>query len=158
MLIPKSASASTAPLRHVRCVAGAIAVFLLFSYGTPREAWADPVITTVAPILAQKKQTITISGKGFGRFRSYAGDSPFLRIRDLTGHWNAGYLGDRPFDKVGLAVISWTDSRIVLGGFSGAYGRFRWRLKPGDRLVIEVWNPQTRAGPARYATAVAAAA
>lgn len=122
-----------------------------------RAAGADPTITAVSPILANANQRITISGTGFGRFRPYIGDSSLIRIRDQSGRWNAGSARDRPFDKVGLAVVSWTDTKIVLGGFRGAYGRFGWRLKPGDRLLIEIWNPQSHAGPALYRTSVAAA-
>jgi hypothetical protein len=139
----------------LRAIGALSALFLMLPGGAATAA--GPAITAVSPILPLPDQTITISGKGFGRFRPYVGDSRLLRIRDLTRHWDAGYAGDRPFDKVGLAVLSWSDSRIVLGGFRGAYGRNAWRLNPGDRLLIEVWNPQTHAGPATRATTVAIA-
>ena len=136
----------------------AVAVAGLLNSGTPNPAAADPAISGVSPILPQANQTITISGTDLGHSRPYVGDSTSIRIRDLTAHWDAGFAGDKPFDKIMLAVVSWTDTQIVLGGFRGAYGRGPWRLRPGDQLRIEVWNPQTRAGPAAYETTIAASA
>ena len=139
-------------------VTAGMCLWLLISGGMLRTAWAGPAITVVSMIFPRAHQAITISGSGFGRFRPYTGDSPFIRLRDLSARWDAGNSRDRPPDRVVLEVLSWTDSRIVLGGFRGAYGRRRWRLSPGDRLLVQVWNPQTRAGPARYETTIAAAA
>lgn len=138
-------------IRYLGPVVAVAAAFLLL--GSPLRA-ADggpgPSITSVNPILPQSSQTISISGTGFGRFRPYVGDSPFIRISNLSAKWNAGSSRDRPFDKIGLAVLSWSNTQIVLGGFRGAYGRGLWQLHPGDHLLIQVWNPQTRAGPAVY--------
>ncbi len=53
-------------------------------------------------------------------------------------------------------VESWTDNEIVIGGFSGDYGRNRWKLLPGDSLEVAVWNPQSGAGPALYYIRVSA--
>lgn len=141
-------------LRHIGSIAGS----LLFLGGIASAMPGAPKITAVSLILPRPNRVITIAGSGFGHFRPYIGDSSVIRIRDLSAHWNAGYAGDRPFDKIGLAILSWTDSRIVLGGFRGAYGRGRWRLSPGDRLSIEIWNPQTHSGPAIYRATVAASA
>lgn len=45
-------------------------------------------------------------------------------------------------------VESWTDTEIVISGFSGDYGLHGWKLTAGDDLEIGVWNPQTGVGPA----------
>ena len=135
-----------------------VTTIVLLLFGSAGKASADPAIVTVTPILPQANQTITITGAGFGTLPPYIGDSDFIRIRDLTARWSAGYSGDNPPDRVTLVVAAWTDSQIVLGGFRGAYGYRRWRLRAGDRLMIEVWNPQTRIGPATHATTISQAA
>lgn len=97
------------------------------------------------------RQTISIKGSGFGSQTAYDGDSPYILISDLTRRWNAGY--SKGYDLVKLSVASWTDTQITIRGFTGAYGR-RWRLNPGDQVRIQVWNPQTGAGPATVDTGV----
>jgi translation initiation factor IF-1 len=47
-------------------------------------------------------------------------------------------------------VESWTDTEIVVSGFSGDYGRNGWKLNPGDMVEVAVWNPQSGVGPALY--------
>jgi hypothetical protein len=60
--------------------------------------------------------------------------------------WYGGY----PGDAVTLSVSSWTDSQIVITGFSGAYGTSAGCIRPGDQLYVKVWNAQTGSGPAYY--------
>jgi hypothetical protein len=105
-----------------------------------------PSITSVSAILPQQTQTITITGTGFGSQSAYTADSNYIELTDLNGNWNAGYTGD----TVTLAVSSWTDTQIVLGGLSGKYAQHGWCLKPGDSLSVRVWNAQTGSGPAVY--------
>lgn len=106
-----------------------------------------PVIDSVSAVLPQQTQTITISGSGFGTKAAYSGNSPYIWIEDQSGvMWQAGYDGPGANDLVGLSVTSWTDTRIVLGGFTGSYGG-TWFLSSGDKLNLSVWNPQTGAGP-----------
>jgi len=110
-----------------------------------------PVITSVTPIVAVREQRIVIVGHGFGTYTAYANqDTPYLAIRDNTAHWSAGRIIATNWDEVTLNVASWTDSEIVVTGFSGAYGTQGWKLSAGDEIEIAVWNPQTRAGPATY--------
>jgi hypothetical protein len=113
-----------------------------------------PVITTVSPILPQQTQTIMISGSGFGTQPSYTGNSHYIRITDVTRGWNAGSSDDPGGDAVTLAVASWTDSQIVISGFTGAYGQGTWSLNAGDTVQVQVWNAQTHAGPATYTLSV----
>jgi len=113
-------------------------------YGTPTPS---PTITSVTPILPQQTQTITITGSGFGSQTAYTGDSPYILLADYTGTpWYAGYSRN----AITLAVSSWSDSQIVLTGFTGGYGTDGMCIKPGDQLYVEVWNPQTGSGPAYY--------
>jgi hypothetical protein len=107
----------------------------------------SPTINSVSAILPQQTQTITISGSGFGAQAAYTGDSNYIELVDTAGSsWQAGHAGS----SVALAVSSWTDSQIVLSGFSGSYGTNGWCISPGDQLSFRVWNAQTGAGPAVY--------
>jgi protein involved in polysaccharide export with SLBB domain len=108
-----------------------------------------PQITSVSAILPQKTQTITISGTGFGTQAPYTGDSNYINLVDSTGNWGAGST-ENGGNAVTLAVSSWTDSQIVLTGFSAAYGKNGWCIKPGDQLSVRVWNANTGGGPAIY--------
>jgi len=110
-----------------------------------------PQITSPVPVLAQARQTITILGNGFGYQIPYDGNSPHILVSDLTGHWNAGNSGDG--DLVTLDVVSWTDTQIKIEGFTGSYGD-QWHLNSGDIVRIQIWNPQTGAGPATSTVAV----
>jgi protein involved in polysaccharide export with SLBB domain len=106
-----------------------------------------PNITSVSAILPQQTQTITINGSGFGTQTAYNGDSKYILFADPAGTpWYGGY----PGDAVTLSVSSWTDSQIVITGFTGAYGTSAGCIKPGDQLYIRVWNPQTGSGPSYY--------
>jgi hypothetical protein len=84
-------------------------------------------------------------------------DSPYLAIRDLTAQWAAGRIIPQNWDEVTLDVESWTDTQIVVNGFSGSYGPNGWMLSFADQLEIAVWNPQSGAGPALYHAEVVSA-
>jgi len=86
---------------------------------------------------------IVIHGNGFGHHRPYTGDSDFISLIDETAspRWQAGY---KPYnDTVTLIVHKWEDTKIVLGGFSGAWGEYNYTLAIGDSEQIQVWNPQS---------------
>lgn len=115
----------------------------------------QPRITSVSSILPVARQRIVISGRGFGLHVPYARtDSPYLRIGNETADWEAGHLVPHNWDEVMLDVESWSESEIVITGFSGDYGKGRWKLNEGDELEIAVWNPQNGDGPALYKTKV----
>lgn len=121
------------------------------------KAESVPEIATVTPILPQPRQRIVIKGRGFGLHVPYARtDSPYLAIRDKTAHWSAGRTIPQNWDEVMVDVEGWTDTEIVLSGFSGEYGRNGWSLTSGDLLEIAVWNPQSGVGPAIYRVGVSA--
>ena len=114
-------------------------------------AEAGPRIASVSPILPQARQKIIITGRGFGLHVPYAHtDSPYIAIRDKTTDWAAGRIIPQNYDDVMVDVETWTDTEIVISGFSGDYGRNGWKLFPGDSLEVAVWNPQSGVGPALY--------
>jgi mannan endo-1,4-beta-mannosidase len=116
-----------------------------------------PKITSVSPILPQPNQTITITGHGLGTLAAYNGDSDYIQIDDLTHPWTAGHTSEPVWNGVTLRVSSWANSQIVLAGFTGRYGMAgtNFTLQAGDQVLVQVWNAQTRAGPAIYYTKVA---
>ncbi|MGD0207442.1 MAG: hypothetical protein ABSC89_07550 [Verrucomicrobiota bacterium] len=107
---------------------------------------APPVIGSVSVVAPQQTQTITISGIGFGTQNAFNGTSKFLKIHNDTANWDAGYNGD----WINLNVSQWTDTQIVIKGFTGAYGLSEWKLNAGDKLTISVWNAQTGNGPVTF--------
>ena len=113
---------------------------------------APPKISSVSPIAATRLQTITIQGSGFGNIAPQTvslgdgsvdtidgGSTPSMQIRDnsLINGWTAGYGGN----GVGVILVSWSDTKIVLGGFGSALsttGQGEWNLMPGDPIQILV--------------------
>ena len=106
----------------------------------PISAIAVPKILSVNHFYPTDNQTIIILGQGFGYHAPFNGDSRFIRIYDITRGWNAGLRGD----MVTINVLAWTNSKIVIKGFTGPYGG-GWSFKPGDHVEIMVWNPQSAA-------------
>jgi hypothetical protein len=118
-------------------------------------ASGTPLIMSVTPIAPRPDQTIAIKGSGLGTHAPYTNqDTPYLLIRDKTSRWNAGRVTPNNYDAVTLSVASWSDGEIVVTGFGGAYGAGNWKLGPSDEIEVEVWNPQTGAGPAVFETQV----
>lgn len=116
-----------------------------------------PEIASVTPILPQARQRIVIKGRGFGLHVPYVHtDSPYIAIRDETAHWAAGRIIPQNYDDVMVDVESWTDTQIVVSGFSGDYGRNGWKLNLGDSVVVAIWNPQSGVGPGEYNAQVSA--
>jgi len=109
---------------------------------------AGPHITSVSPIEPKQYQKIVISGSDFGTMKPYDGDSAYIRIRDKTGKWDAGHESSSEIDSVWLDVTEWSDSKIVITGFTNDYGQENWVLNKGDHLEVYVWNPQNDSGPA----------
>jgi hypothetical protein len=100
---------------------------------------------------------VVIEGSGFGTQQAFNGDSPYIQLADITGGWNAGNGGtlssggcapSSDGDWVTVNVVSWTNNEIEIDGFTGSYGFLGWAFNPGDQVEVEVWNPQTSAGPA----------
>jgi hypothetical protein len=109
---------------------------------------STPIINNVSKISAIQTQQITISGQGFGNQIPYNGNSKYIEVSDVTGDWNAGYSGDlgQTTNDIALNVTNWTNSQIIISGFTGKYGNFS--LHVGDKMLIKVWNAQSGVGPA----------
>lgn len=123
-------------------------------------------ILQVSPVYAATTQGIIIDGEGFGpppktilistdgAVDTYAESrSTSMRIDDLgqgQHRWVAGRGGAINSDDIGVKLATWTDSRIVLRGFSGPVGtdcKSKYQIGPGDRLRIIVWGPENNCGP-----------
>jgi hypothetical protein len=52
-------------------------------------------------------------------------------------------IGNR--DAIGIKLVSWNDSEIVLAGFGSALGT-RWEIAPGDPIEIIVYGPNNSEG------------
>ncbi|MGA3059945.1 MAG: hypothetical protein ABSD92_06195 [Candidatus Bathyarchaeia archaeon] len=144
-------------------------MFIVFTNVGLVNAELSPVISSVSPISAELLQTITIQGSDFGNIQPQllnlgdgsvdtvgGGTTPIIKIYDegsLKG-WEAG-VQDGPTtgsDSIGIIVVSWSDTEIVLGGFGSALNtNSQWTLSPGDPLLIEV---QTTNGQATFNTVV----
>jgi Bacterial Ig-like domain (group 3) len=109
------------------------------------ESDTTPKITSVSKITKAKNQTITITGTGFGTHAPYTGDTKYISFYDETKKWEAGYEPDN--DTVTLIVHRWTNTKITLGGFAGAWGTKGWTLVVGNKEEIRLWNAQGAGGP-----------
>ena len=118
-----------------------------------------PEIKSVSPISSTMNQTITIQGTGFGDIQprllilgdgsvdTVWGDStPSIVIYDKTNLLSAGAAGDWPGftngppDLIGIVLLSWSDTQIVLGGFGTGLGsRFSWsQVEKGDAIQVQI--------------------
>ncbi len=138
------------------------------SLGSPAGA---PAISTVSPITATLLQTITIQGSGFGGIQPEllnlsdgsvdtvgGGNTPTIFILDENAGsgWQAGIQKNSTWgwDSIGIILESWSDTKIVLGGFGTALntnGNGAWVISPRDPIIIDV---QTLNGGVNYTTTV----
>jgi hypothetical protein len=98
-----------------------------------------PKITSAGPIGTEATQKFVIRGLHFGTYKPYNGCEPFLRITNLRNNQAFGQPGSGPCTAV--LVTSWTDSEIVVEGFS-PFERGLDVFNVGDVIRIEVANPQ----------------
>jgi hypothetical protein len=106
-------------------------------------------INAVGPFQAAAAQTVEITGCGFGTGNTTSGaDSAHFRISDLTAGWNACWTLDPGTDSVTCDISSWTNTTIIFSGYTGDYGEYTWVVARGDKIEIQVWNPQSGKGPA----------
>jgi hypothetical protein len=103
-----------------------------------------PKITSVSKITTAEHQTITITGTGFGTHSAYTGTTKFISLYDSTKKWEAGFSPD--LDTVTLIVNSWTNTKIVLGGFAGKWGTQNFTLAVGNKEDVKIWNAQSSGG------------
>jgi hypothetical protein len=147
---------------------------------TPTSNAPAPVICSVSPISATCLQTIRIDGSGFGNTQPVTmsvgdgsidtvgggqgfpgvGGTPVIQIHDdnpASNPWQAG-VQDGPTTgscSIGIFLVSWSDTEIVLGGFGSALspiiGQREWSILLGDAMRIVVITP---GGIATYNTTV----
>jgi hypothetical protein len=116
-------------------------------------AASGPKITKVSRIRPEQTQTIVITGRGFGTSQPYSGDGNGDLVFYITGSLGDWAAGCGPHESenctVGLAVKSWTDTKITVSGFTGQYGYGYFVLNTGYKVQVDVYNPQTQKGPAK---------
>jgi hypothetical protein len=123
------------------------------------ESQTLPAITSTTAVLPTRTQTIHIYGKGFGNTFPQTVDlgdgsldtiwssttpSIFVHDRGSGSHeWSAGWWA--PFyDLIGINLVSWSDSEIVIGGFGsvlGIDGQGTWNIAGGDPVTIMIFTP-----------------
>ena len=123
-------------------------------------------IDSVSPIHAEAAQTVVISGRGFGpRPRTIRMDASGA-VDTLAGNnqtslvvanrgegahrWSAGRASEVNTCEISVRLENWSDSQIVLSGFSGPIGTGcgeKYQLAAGDSLEIGVFGPLNRCGP-----------
>jgi uncharacterized protein YodC (DUF2158 family) len=150
---------------------------VLTRVGAPTTKPCAPAITHVSTFHAGADPDLTINGNCFGTRGTFrAGDSVYFRVSDLgpTGTlseltaatmaphpwWNAcssrkDAVDTGQSDGVTCTVSSWSNTVLNLASLNGYYGhKGDYVVKNGDRVVIQVWNVQTLAGPAMFLTRV----
>src|ERR1700733_8371370 len=120
---------------------GIVAVASLLAAQEPA---TSPKSSSISKITTAEHQTITITGSGFGTHSAYTGTTKFISLDDQTKKWEAGFSPD--LDTVTLIVNSWTNTKIVLGGFAGKWGTQNFTLAVGNKEDIKIWNAQSSGG------------
>lgn len=127
--------------------------------GTTSKDLTPPKITSVTPVYPRADQTFIIRGQGFGSAPK-GFDSDYLTIWDDTSTWLSTRKRRDPvppppgYGPVTIKIGRWTPNEIVVTGFGGAYGLHQWTLNGGDKIKINVTNPDTGARSAEYETTV----
>jgi len=107
-----------------------------------------PVIASISAVSDSATQTITITGNNFGTQDPYEGDSDYIALNicpttkfknSCVGGWQAGYAPDGNY--VGLILQSWTDTQIVIAGFTNYGGQYT--LTDGGTVRFTIWNVPT---------------
>jgi hypothetical protein len=131
----------------VRLAVLTLALVLLAAWNRPAEPLAaKPMVESISRVTARQTQTIVIRGRNFGFNPPYDGDSSNLWMVDIEvgfGWWRAGCPQQYGPCGTTLNVRSWTDSEIIITGFTGD-GMYP---QSGDLVSFFIWNPQTGAGP-----------
>jgi hypothetical protein len=158
--VPVGCAANAVPGASAVSGANGSSAFRSLALAAPN---STPTIKKVTPIGAAQYQPIVIKGTGFGKMKPYNGDSCCIEFiitnSDCynyypynTDTWHAGYSPDG--NEVGLNVTKWSNKKIVITGFTGPYGAYCWFLVSGQPITLNVWNAQTKSGPATYSGTV----
>jgi hypothetical protein len=116
----------------------------------PPVATGTPTITSVgfSSLGTLPDLRIAVHGRGFGpapKKLPYVGDLDSFYFWDGRANcrgFSAGgsYFGALPPDAVTFRYESWSDTKIVITGFRGAYGTLCDEVRTGDPVVVSVWN------------------
>jgi hypothetical protein len=133
-----------------------------------------PVIKHVTAFPPGPDPEVTITGTCFGTGGAFLGrDSAHFRVTDLGPHgtidqllkiekgelpqtgWSAcasiiDNINQNNSDVVTCNVPVWTNGAITFRSFGPAYGSDDWVVRPGDKVILQVWNANTSAGPSLY--------
>jgi len=123
-------------------------------------------IDSVSPIYAETIQTLVIRGQGFGPrpgtihmdsgggVDTLAGSNQTSLVIANLGqgphHWTAGRASEVNACEISVKLESWSDSQIVLSGFSGPIGSGcgeKYQIAAGDPIEIGVFGPLNQCGP-----------
>jgi hypothetical protein len=138
---------------------------LLTGFGTQNAL--TTVIDSVSPIYAEATQTVVIRGHGFGskprtiRVDAATGGVDTLadtnqtslvvaNLGEASHRWTAGRASEVNSCDIGVRLDEWSDSQIVISGFSGPLGSGcgeKYQIAAGDRLEIGVFGPRNQCGP-----------
>jgi hypothetical protein len=111
-----------------------------------------PQITSVTFSGTGQNLQIDIHGSGFGSApvaMPYTGDLNQFSLGDFQTHCGGGSSqfevgslrwGNGSPDSLTLNYQSWSDSEIVIDGFSGTYGQGCDIVQNGDPMIITLWN------------------
>jgi hypothetical protein len=121
----------------------------------PPNTACTPQITSVSAFAAGATPTVTIKGSCFGTNRTFSHtNTPYFLIMDdgttdTPLNWGACYTNNDSThlvaDDVTCTILSWSQTSITFNGFGGKYGQHGQTVSSGDRLFIQVRNPQTDA-------------
>jgi len=116
-------------------------------------ATGTPAITGVAfsSLGTPVDLRIVVKGSGFGAApvaMPFIGDLDAFSFWDGRAHCGSstafsaggGYFAAVPADTVTLRYESWSDTKIVVGGFRGSYGTGCNKIETGDPVAVSVWN------------------
>jgi hypothetical protein len=141
---------------------GALALILLLAL---RRREQETRIESVSPIYAKAAQTVVIRGRGFGPrpktirlddggVDTIAGNKETSLVIVNQGQgahqWIAGRAGAVNMCDIGVRLEEWSDSQIVISGFSGPLGtgcEEKYEIAAGDHLEVQVFGPQNECGP-----------
>lgn len=141
---------------------GALGLFLLLALRGREQVTR---IDSVSPIYAKAAQTIVIRGRGFGPrpktirldnggVDTIAGnkETSLVIVNQGQGEhqWIAGRAGAVNVCDIGVRLEEWSDSQVVISGFSGPLGtgcEEKYQIAAGDHLEVQVFGPLNECGP-----------
>jgi protein involved in polysaccharide export with SLBB domain len=107
----------------------------------PDPGGPTPRIASVTFSQVGQNMNIEVDGSGFGTAPTTLPAVGFLNQFKLTDTTQGGWCAGTNGCQVYLQYTSWTDGRIVIGGFGSQYGS-QYKVASGDAVTIFVQNAQ----------------